>query len=48
MHVQQQLYNFIDFEPLDAERKSAIDKLLIGTQLNDISAFRNLYDFGRS
>lgn len=48
MTVRDQLYRFIDFEPLDVNRKQAIDDLLIGTRLDQSAVFKDLYDFGRS
>tara|TARA_R110000796_G_scaffold76996_1_gene171929 strand:+ start:2424 stop:2630 length:207 start_codon:yes stop_codon:yes gene_type:complete len=46
--VRQQLFEFIDFEPIESEKKSEIEKLISETKLAQSKAFKNLYDFGRS
>lgn len=45
--VRQQLFEFIDFEPIESEKRSAIEKLLSDSQLTQSETFRILYDFGR-
>lgn len=45
--VRDQLYSFIDFEPISRDKQAEIEKLLKGSQLNQSQVFKSLYDFGR-
>lgn len=45
--VREQLFDFIDFEPMTSAQITAIDKLLIDSNLHKSKAFRPLYDFNR-
>jgi hypothetical protein len=45
--VREQLYDFIDFEPLTRDKVIEIDKLLKGSKINNLVKFKSLYDFGR-
>ncbi len=46
--TRNELFNFIDFEPFDKDKKKEIDKLLVDAGLTQSRAFRPIYDFGRS
>lgn len=45
--VRQQLFDFIDFEPIETGKKAEIEKLVSEAQLTQLEAFKSLYDFGR-
>jgi len=47
LSVRNQLFDFIDFEPLNQNKKEEIEKLIIGTKLDRSTSFNQLYDFGR-
>jgi len=47
-NVRQQLFDFIDFEPIEPRKKIEIEKLISEAKLTQSEAFKNLYDFGRS
>lgn len=47
-NVREQLFEFIDFEPIEPIKKSEIEKLISETKLIQSEAFKNIYDFGRS
>lgn len=45
--VRQQLFDFIDFEPLEVCQKNEIEKLLSETKITKIKKFKKLYNFER-
>ena len=45
--VRNQLYNFIDFEPISQEKKLEINKLVKISQLNTSRKFTDIYEFRR-
>lgn len=45
--VREQLFEFIDFEPMDSKKQSEIEELLIETKLTKSEKFRSLYEFGK-
>jgi hypothetical protein len=46
--TRNELFNFIDFEPFDKDKKKEIERLLVDTGLTHLSAFKSIYDFDRS
>jgi len=46
--VKKELFDFINFEPMDSGRQAEIEKLLNETNLVQSDRFRSLYQFGRS
>jgi uncharacterized protein (UPF0332 family) len=45
--VREQLFNFIDFEPISQNKKMEIEKLVEGAGLHKLEIFKLLYNFGR-
>lgn len=45
--VRQQLFEFIDFEPIQSGKKHEIEKLISEAKLTQSEAFKTLYCFGR-
>lgn len=48
LSTRKELFNFVDFEPFDKDKQKEIERLLVDTGLTQSSAFKSIYDFGRS